>query len=72
MNNQSNRGPMPLRFMLAPILAALPLFLLTIYLWDEHSGWAVTCAIIGVALVVGNYYFRSRMWRDGRLPIRRP
>lgn len=71
MNNQPNRGPMPLRFMIAVVLAALPFFLLAIYLWDEQNGWAVTCAIIGLALIVGNYYVKSRAWRDGHLPIRR-
>jgi predicted lysophospholipase L1 biosynthesis ABC-type transport system permease subunit len=64
------RRPMPLRFMFATVLAMLPLFVLAVFLWDEHNGWAVTCAITGMAVIVGNYYVRSSAWRDGTWPGR--
>lgn len=71
MDNRPNRGPLPFRFMFATVLAMLPMFALAVILWDEHHGWAVTCAIVGMAVIVGNYYVRSSLWRDGMLPIRR-
>ena len=71
MNKQPNRGPMPLRYMLGPVLAALTTFVAAALAWDDFYALAVTLAILGVALLAGSYYVRSRAWRDGMLPIRR-
>ncbi|GEM_PF-3208637 len=71
MNNQPNRGPMPFRFMTAPIVAALTCFVAAAVMWNDHNGLAVTFIVLALALLVGNYYVRSWMWRAGRLPIRR-
>jgi uncharacterized membrane protein len=71
MNNQPNRGPMPFRFMIGAVLAALTCFVTAVVMWSDHNGLAVTFAIAGLALLVGNYLVKSRMWRDGMLPIKR-